>query len=418
MSGGGEAEFRAHLLGGQALSLASYDSLLRRRFPELAILADVPPGRGEGRRGESALEHTQRVLDLVQAELPGLPVEQAQALYLAALLHEVGRGPLGERDVTTSRHERAGGPLARDVLFRLRVAPRLREQVVDLVRSHALPRVLGRRPPGPGRLLRLAWTVDTRALYLLASAACRAGAEVGLARCTGAVGAYREQCERLGVFGREPSPLLSPQRWRELAPADARLRRRSAGELRFARLKGTIATAREAEQWLRAQAPEPAGALYLPLGVPGSGKSTWVARHLQRARLISMDEMRERLTGGRADQSRYPEVFRRCRGELGRALRAGETVAWDAQSHTWAARQGLLALARETHAYVILVYFDVPLSVALERNARREAAVPEAVVMRSYADLQAPRPFEAEEIWRVDVNGRCSRYVWDEEAGA
>jgi len=133
---------------------------------------------------------------------------------------------------------------------------------------------------------------------------------------------------------------------------------------------------------------------------------------------VAMDEARERLTGSRADQGRNAEVYRICRRELAAALKAGETAVWDAQSHTWSARQGLLALAREAHAYVIIVYFDVPLAVALARNKGREAVVPEAVITRSYRDLQEPRPFEGEELWRVDSDGNTTRCPFDEDAGA
>jgi predicted kinase len=208
--------------------------------------------------------------------------------------------------------------------------------------------------------------------------------------------------------------LVPHSRWVRLAPPDPWLRRRLAGELRFWRLKGTISNHGEAEDWLRAQHAERGGVLYLPVGVPGSGKSTWVERNLPGATWVSMDVLRERLLGNRADQSRNAEVYRRCRAMLGRALQAAETVVWDAQSHTWAARQSLLQAARAAHAYCIMVYMDVPLAVALERNASRRDRVPEEVIRRSYRLLEEPRPFEAEEIWRVGVDGKTIRCVGDE----
>jgi len=392
--------------------------LLRRCLPEVAALAEARAARGEGRPGQSALEHTWEVLARLQPGLRSLPRERARVLCLAALLHEVGRSPLAAPVQRRSSHDQAGAAPARDALFRLHLPGPLRDEVVYLVRLHGLPTTFGEREAQLGRMLRLAWTVDTRLLYLLAAADLDAAGVAPGSLQRQRLAAFRARCQELGLWGREPPPLLAPPRWRQLAPRDPWLRRRLAGELRFWRLRGRVASPEEAEAWLAAQPAAPAGTLYLPVGVPGSGKSTWVTSRLPGSRLISMDEMRERLTGSRADQSRNAEVYRICRSALAQALRAGETVVWDAQSHTWSARQGLLALAREHHAYVIVIYMDVPLATALARNAGRQPVVPEAVIVRSYRALQEPRPFEAEELWRVDADGNCTRRVSDENAGA
>lgn len=58
--------------------------------------------------------------------------------------------------------------------------------------------------------------------------------------------------------------------------------------------------------------------------------------------------------------------------------------------------------------YKIAVYFDVPLEVALERNARREgrARVPENSIGGMYNSFRAPKISEGfDEIWRVNAAG-------------
>lgn len=418
MTGRSWADLEAGLQACHPLDLHQALPLLQRSLPEVATLADAREGRAEGRPGQSALEHTWEVLARLQPRLDGLEGERAQALCLAALLHELGRSPLAEPAQRRSSHEQAGAALAREALFRLHLPGPTRDEVVYLVRLHGLPAAFGERDARLPHMLRLAWTVDTHLLYLLAAADLEASGTPSHDRRAARLAAFRARCEELGILGRQPPPLIPPQRWRQIAPEDPWLRRRTAGELRFWRLKGKIHTPQQAEAWLAGQPPRPGGTLYLPVGVPGSGKSTWVKRQIPDARAISMDDMRERLTGSRADQSRNAEVYRICRGQLARALRAGETVVWDAQSHTWSSRQGLLALAREAHAYVVMVYMDVPLAVALARNAGRAEKVPEAVIVRSYRALQEPRPFEAEELWRVDADGNCTRRVSDEATGA
>mgnify|MGYP005836661033 CR=1 FL=1 len=401
------ATFRERLLALQPLDLAASLPLLQSHFPELAALSRVPAD-GAGR---SLFEHTQQVLELVRVRARDLSLQRARTLYLAALVHDLGRGTF-----PGGRRRAAGTAMARDLLRRLEITPWQRDHVVYLARSCDLPFVSGRRSVSVGRMLRLAWTLDTYLLYLLGVADCRADGARAALRCQ-ALEPFRERCLQLGVLGRQPAPLLSRARWEALTPEEPRLRRRVAGEGRLWRVKGKLSTAEEAEAWLRAYQPSEGGTLYLPVGVPGSGKTTWVAKNLQGVRVVSMDEMRERLLGSRSDQSRNAEVYRLCRAALAEALRAGERVVWDAQSHTWDARYGLLTLAREYRAYVILIYFDVALAVALERNLRRKEAVPEEVIVRNYGRMEEPRPFEAEEIWRVDADGRCTRYRWDESVG-
>ncbi len=401
------ATFRERLLALQPVDLAASWALLQAHFPELAALSQVSAD-GAGR---SLLEHTQQVMDLVRVRARDLSLPRARTLYLAALVHDLGRtGAPG------SRQRAAGSAMARDLLRRLEIAPWQRDHIVYLARSYDLPFVSGRRSASVGRMLRLAWTLDTYLLYLLGVADCQADGVRATMRSQ-ALEAFRERCLQLGVLGRQPAPLLPKARWEELAPKDPWLRRRVAGEGRLWRVKGRLSTAAEAEAWLRAYTPAPAATLYLPVGVPGSGKTTWVANNLQGVSVVSMDEMRERLLGSRSDQSRNAEVYRLSRAALAGALEAGERVVWDAQSHTWDARYGLLALARERRAYVIIIYFDVPLAVALERNLRRKEAVPEEVIVRNYGRMEEPRPFEAEEVWRVGEDGRCTRYAWDESVG-
>ena len=388
------------------LDLESWQAILQQPLATLQDWVRQPAGAGDGAR-----EHAARLL----ASLPprrDLSRERAEALFLAALMLPLAR----------VRERLAGDDLgigrARNALFGLDLPGPLRDHVLWLVRSAKLPQQFGRREPALGRLLRLAWTLDTELLLLLALAACEANGVATAAPCRSGAESFGGHCRQLGLLGRQPAPLVPRSRWLLIAPADSDLRRRLAGELRLWRLKGIVQTRAEAEAWVRGQQATLGGTLYLPVGVPGSGKSTWVEQNLQQATNVSMDDMREQLLGDRADQSRNPEVYRRCRAMLGRALRAGETVVWDAQSHTWAARQSLLAAAREAHAYVVVVCFDVPLDVALRRNARRAQPVPEHVIRRSYRQLEEPRPFEAEELWRVDVDGRTTRQVADDTSGA
>ncbi len=54
--------------------------------------------------------------------------------------------------------------------------------------------------------------------------------------------------------------------------------------------------------------------LYVLIGIPGSGKSTWTnklltGKHPTEVEVINMDDIRMRLTGNASDQSRNKDVF-------------------------------------------------------------------------------------------------------------
>ncbi len=149
--------------------------------------------------------------------------------------------------------------------------------------------------------------------------------------------------------------------------------------------------------------------LYVLIGIPGSGKSTWAREQAARlnATIISSDELRtEFVDNGRSPlqgDAIFAEVERRARAEL----RSNHTVILDATHFLRKYRAYALRLAREVDAYRIAVWFDMPLDICLQRNAQRthptfgHEAVPEDVVRRMYARLQPPDRYEFDEIRRV-----------------
>jgi len=72
--------------------------------------------------------------------------------------------------------------------------------------------------------------------------------------------------------------------------------------------------------------------LILPIGIPGSGKSTWIEKFKKSGDyiVVSPDEIRRELTGDISDQSMNKEVFQMADETVRRALEGGQSVIYDA----------------------------------------------------------------------------------------
>jgi predicted kinase len=138
----------------------------------------------------------------------------------------------------------------------------------------------------------------------------------------------------------------------------------------------------------------------LAVGLPGSGKSTYLARLGVHA--ISSDAMRLQLADDEADQTIHSPVFAAMRYLLQQRLRLRRPLTYvDATNLTRRDRRPFLEIAKKRGCYVEALWFDAPLAVCRVRNAARARVVPEHAL-----ELMAARfvpPSVEEGFSRVEV---------------
>ena len=127
------------------------------------------------------------------------------------------------------------------------------------------------------------------------------------------------------------------------------------------------------------------------VGMPGSGKSTYLAQVAPAGGGLSSDAVRRLLADDETDQSIHVQVFQTLRYLLEQRLSIGRPVTYiDATNLTVEERSPYLEIGRKWGCEVEAVFLDTPLAVCLERNAGRARKVPEEALVKMAAKLVAP----------------------------
>ena len=125
------------------------------------------------------------------------------------------------------------------------------------------------------------------------------------------------------------------------------------------------------------------------VGVSGSGKSTFAARHFGPYEVLSSDVCRGMVRDDENDQDATKDAFDVLGYIAGKRLAAGRLTVVDATNVSREARRQLVELARAHDVLPVAIVLDVPVSVAVARNeARPDRNFGERVVRRHHDQLR------------------------------
>lgn len=349
--------------------------LLLREHAFLRAMVGVPQDAEHHAEGDVAI-HTRMVCEalLAMPAYQALPAPERAVLFAAAVLHDVAkpRCTVTEEDgrIRAPYHAPKGALMARSILWRMGVPFALREQVVALVQHHQVPFYAIDREDPRRTAITVAETVRCRMLAILAEADAR------------------------GRICREPQRLLDQVTLFGELCAEHRV------------LDAPHAFASEHSRFLYYRTPgrDPDYAAHddtrceviVMSGLPGSGKSHYVAQQLAHLPQVSLDDIREELEIDPTDAQ--GGVAKRAR-ELARVhLRAAEPFVFNATCLSRKLRGQTIDLIASYNGRARVIYVEVPSELQAQQNREREGRVPAAAIERMLDRWQVPDRTEAHRV--------------------
>ena len=154
------------------------------------------------------------------------------------------------------------------------------------------------------------------------------------------------------------------------------------------------------------------GNLVITVGLPRSGKSTWIEENKDKtdAIVISNDWIRENILGTHYHKASNAIVWTISDASLRILLSQGKTVILDGANHTKSVRKFFVDIAKEYDAGIKMVMFKTPLINCIYRNNKSEK-LPEEVLRKMDEEFEDPT---LEECDYIELIRESTRYYEEE----
>ena len=139
------------------------------------------------------------------------------------------------------------------------------------------------------------------------------------------------------------------------------------------------------------------GHLIMMMGVPGSGKSTWIKNNFPNIEPVSRDKIRfELLEEGEDYFAHEDEVFDKFIHQIVGSLAVDEVTIADATHLNVKSRAKVLNKVRKFADFIEIVWINPPLETAFKQNDMREglAWVKHGIIRRMWFSMETPTKLE------------------------
>ena len=126
------------------------------------------------------------------------------------------------------------------------------------------------------------------------------------------------------------------------------------------------------------------------VGLPGSGKSTYIEKYYATYKIHSSDAIREELSGDVNNQDINKQVFATLHKRVKADLAKGRGVVYDATNISWKRRKAFLQELNGIRCLKKCILMATPFEVCVQRNKDRERTVPYFAIDRMYRNFDIP----------------------------
>ncbi len=371
-------------------------------FPLISQMAATPQDPEWHAEGNVRI-HTEMVISEAYKLTDTLDPQRRLALLISAALHDIGKALVtreeridGRLRITSPRHAARGRSYVAPRLPSLGFSNETNLRILAGIGHHHDPRKMISGNAPKSHFWRFSRVAEAKMIHLLELADTRGRINAdndGTSSETNEL--FRLYSEESGIW-----EVTNPyEEW------DERIRTQLAGEPDQS-IEYAIAEARRQFENGEIHTPEEAMAkthahrgnfaeLVVTCAPSGSGKSHWIDRNLPEHERISLDVIREELTGRRDRLNREGEVIQLAKKRLREALAAKRKVVWDATSLRLDGRSSIIGLGNDYHALTTIVAFATPPDVLFKRNKKRTHQIPSSVIEKQLDKLEWPNAFEA-----------------------
>ena len=164
------------------------------------------------------------------------------------------------------------------------------------------------------------------------------------------------------------------------------------------------------------------GMLVVTVGLPGSGKTSWVDDFIgenqgQAIDVISSDRIREEIFNDIEDQNHNSEVFDLMKRRTKESLSQGHVAIYEATNISSKRRRALLKELNKYYDKAICLFKYKRLIACQIDNEKRDREVPSDVIDRMYRNFEIPHKNEGFDEIIVDFDEKTNLYLGNKSKG-
>ena len=164
------------------------------------------------------------------------------------------------------------------------------------------------------------------------------------------------------------------------------------------------------------------GMLVVTVGLPSSGKTSWVDDFIgenqgQAIDVISSDRIREEIFNDIEDQNHNGEVFDLMKRRTKESLSQGHVVIYEATNISSKRRRALLKELNKYYDKAICLFKYKRLTACQIDNEKRDREVPSNVIDRMYRNFEIPHKSEGFDEIIVDFDEKTNLYLGNKSKG-